>query len=323
MEFDLTLVKIIDTPEFQRLRFIKQQGAAYFVYPGASHNRFEHALGVAHLAGQFLKRLKEEHEPISDEDILCVQIAALCLDIGRAPFSDGVMLDQQNINPSAVIFQTLENNLHLNLNEADKTFIEEMITGEGPQTGRPEEKRFLYDILGNRTNGVGVAVGVKLFDYVARDCYNTGLEANFDHRRVIQLAKVIQVNEVNKICFSVKVLGNMFDLWHTIVALHSKVYQHRVTKNIKTMIPVDERAKTDNLLFARHENIMQEIHSHNLLYFDLPEVQGAVQGAVQVVVPPIHIRQMHFYDMNDHILTEDDVKEEIEALNQRNTVTLQ
>lgn len=45
MELDPLLVAIINTPEFNRLRYIKQLGGNYYVYPGASHNRFEHCIG--------------------------------------------------------------------------------------------------------------------------------------------------------------------------------------------------------------------------------------------------------------------------------------
>ncbi len=81
MEFDPLLVRIIHTPYFQRLKDIKQLGASYWIFPGASHNRFEHSLGTAHLAGMMIERLRDVHkdeEYVTDEDVLCVKIAALC-----------------------------------------------------------------------------------------------------------------------------------------------------------------------------------------------------------------------------------------------------
>uniref|UniRef100_A0A3P9DN11 Uncharacterized LOC112436673 n=1 Tax=Maylandia zebra TaxID=106582 RepID=A0A3P9DN11_9CICH len=70
IELHPLLVKIIDTPQFQRLRNIKQLGGIYFVYPGASHNRFEHSIGVAHLAGELAKALKvkqlEQIKPLEE-----------------------------------------------------------------------------------------------------------------------------------------------------------------------------------------------------------------------------------------------------------------
>jgi len=65
----------IDTPHFQRLRNLKQLGAAYYVFPGATHNRFEHCIGTAHLAGLVIERLRREQPElgIDDRDILCTK----------------------------------------------------------------------------------------------------------------------------------------------------------------------------------------------------------------------------------------------------------
>ncbi|WP_292460552.1 HD domain-containing protein [Methanothermococcus sp.] len=73
-------IAIIDTPEFQRLRNIKQTGLTCMVYPSANHTRFEHSIGTMHVAGEISKNLE-------DVDVGLIRIAALLHDIGHPPFS--------------------------------------------------------------------------------------------------------------------------------------------------------------------------------------------------------------------------------------------
>jgi len=83
------LLALIDTSDFQRLRNITQLGYVHLVYPGARHSRFEHSLGVYHLAKQFLVRLLNSDPPLEldDEDIRVFLAATLLHDIGHYPFS--------------------------------------------------------------------------------------------------------------------------------------------------------------------------------------------------------------------------------------------
>lgn len=82
-------LELIDTPAFQRLRYVRQLGLAFLVYPGASHSRFEHALGAYHLARQSLAILGERGDLKGvDESVTTeVRVAMLLHDIGHYPFS--------------------------------------------------------------------------------------------------------------------------------------------------------------------------------------------------------------------------------------------
>jgi HD superfamily phosphohydrolase len=85
---ELTL-ELVDTEVFQRLRYVRQLGWTYLVYPGATHSRFEHALGTHHLSRRTLALLCESSDSvsISEEEQAIVRSAALLHDVGHYPFS--------------------------------------------------------------------------------------------------------------------------------------------------------------------------------------------------------------------------------------------
>uniref|UniRef100_A0A3Q3GN73 HD domain-containing protein n=1 Tax=Labrus bergylta TaxID=56723 RepID=A0A3Q3GN73_9LABR len=263
IELHPLLIKIIDTPQFQRLRFIKQLGGVYFVYPGASHNRFEHSIGVGYLAGKLAEALRSRQTElkIDDRDVLCVQIAGLCHDLGHGPFShlyDGLFLpkalekkkEEMRKNGKFREMEKLEKlekwkirNLMRQYGltrEEDITFIKEMIAGplqesEGkkwPYKRRPEENSFLYEIVSNKKNGVDV----DKFDYLARDSSYLGIKNNFDFHRFLQFARVCEVDGRKTICTRDKEEDHMYDLFYTRHRLHKRACQHRVSQIIQEMI---------------------------------------------------------------------------------------
>lgn len=86
---DELAIQLVDTPVFQRLRYVRQLGLAYLVYPGATHSRFEHALGTYHLARHTLALLAESGAlaGMAEDEREIVRAAALLHDVGHYPFS--------------------------------------------------------------------------------------------------------------------------------------------------------------------------------------------------------------------------------------------
>uniref|UniRef100_A0A673KTD8 HD/PDEase domain-containing protein n=1 Tax=Sinocyclocheilus rhinocerous TaxID=307959 RepID=A0A673KTD8_9TELE len=256
MELHPLLVKIIDTPQFQRLRHIKQLGTKYLVYPGATHTRFEHSLGVAHLAGCLIKSLQEKQPElnITEQDSLCVRIAALCHDMGEEHKHACAYLLRKSLNKSFMkhekasvdMFHCMrkKNGLDkemkdygLNLDE-DITFIEELILKgqkdepvkmlfsilQWSMKGRTEDKSFLYEIVANKVNGIDV----DKWDYLARDCHYLGIPCGFDHQRLLKSARVCEVDKRKQICFRDKVADNVYGMFHTRYTLHRQALQHKI-----------------------------------------------------------------------------------------------
>ncbi|XP_055346358.1 deoxynucleoside triphosphate triphosphohydrolase SAMHD1-like isoform X2 [Paramacrobiotus metropolitanus] len=255
------LWKIIDTEAFQRLRYIRMLGPAYFVFPGGNHTRFEHCIGVAFLAGEFVTslRLRQPELKITKQDALAVMIAGMCHDLGHGPlshtfelFMDEVAGDRKwkHEEASLGMFRYL---LEINdlkpifkeygLYDIDIMFIEELIVGER-HVARPAEKAFLYEIVANKRNGIDV----DRWDYFLRDCHHTNVKMGFEnYQRFIRGCRAICFQGEWQICFRDKLVSNVKSIFHTRCELHRILYQQKTTRLIEQMV-IDALTAADSYL---------------------------------------------------------------------------
>ncbi|KAJ2717303.1 hypothetical protein H4R19_000055 [Coemansia spiralis] len=262
------MLQLIDTPQFQRLRYLKQLGTAYFVFPGGSHNRFEHCVGTAYLANKVVEGLarRQPELAISERDVRCVTLAGLCHDLGHGPFShvfDNHFIPQARPGTSwsheegseMMLRYTIDENA-IDIDEADERFIRQLIRGAtAPVDG---ERMFLFDIVANQRNGVDV----DKFDYVQRDCYNIGVRSSYDFSRLMLNSRVID----DEICYSHKEAFNLTEMFHSRYSLHKRVYGHHAAKAIEFMI-VDALLAADAALGiseaitdpARYQTLTDEV----------------------------------------------------------------
>uniref|UniRef100_A0A3B3WS15 HD domain-containing protein n=1 Tax=Poecilia mexicana TaxID=48701 RepID=A0A3B3WS15_9TELE len=276
---ELPPLLIIDTPQFQRLRNIKQLGEELCLPWSKPH---------PHCVSELRCLALRERQPelkITERDVLCVQIAGLCHDLGHGPFShlyDGMFIPQmqpdvkqkwKHETASVKMFDHMvkENKLDEEMKKDQEMLSKEPCLVElillllpalkWAFTGRGEDKSFLYDIVANKRNGIDV----DKWDYFARDCHYLGMKNSFDYRRLILSARVCEWKGRKEICFRDKELFNLYDMFYTRFSLHRRAYQHKTGNIIERMITEafvkankyikikGSRGQTFNLLTAKDD----------------------------------------------------------------------
>ncbi|MEY2830480.1 MAG: hypothetical protein RIQ33_2338 [Bacteroidota bacterium] len=168
--------EIIEHPFFQRLRNIKQLGLSNYVYPGANHTRFHHAMGAMHLMMEVIDVLRNKNIEISNEEAEAAIAAILLHDIGHGPFShcmEGVLL--QNIHHeevSLMMMQQLNMEWNGQLNLAIDIFTNKY------------SRKFLHQLVSSQLD-------VDRMDYLTRDSFYSGVaEGVISYDRIIKMLDV-------------------------------------------------------------------------------------------------------------------------------------
>ena len=221
--------KIIDTVEFQRLRNIKQLGCCYLVFPSAIHTRFEHSIGVYHLAKRFINNLNKDNEYFTDREIICITIAGLIHDIGHGPYShlfdEIIDKDKNHEYRSGKLLERMNKKYDLGFSVDEINFIIDVINPKDVSINKSE--RYKYQIISN-SNGIDV----DRFDYITRDIRMTGLNYGIEYNRIIDNSRIIDGN----ILFSNKVQTNIEDFFRIRFIMYREVYNHRTVRCLEYMM---------------------------------------------------------------------------------------
>ncbi|MBS0649492.1 MAG: HD domain-containing protein [Verrucomicrobia bacterium] len=237
---------LIDSLPFQRLRYIRQMGTSYLVYPGATHSRFEHSLGVMELASQIFDRILDKfHVPGLDSAYWrkIVRLAALCHDVGHLPFShvaEKALLGKgghekwtyQIIQSS--ILRPLWEKLQVKYSQPDLIqHITQIAIGEKKlqEMGHPllfsPWERVMCEII------TGDFFGADRIDYLLRDAKSTGVSYGlFDYHQLIETIHIIRQAEGN---FELGIEENGIESCEALLLarhfMHRRVYQYATVKS--------------------------------------------------------------------------------------------
>ena len=214
------LVSLIDTPEFQRLRRIRQLGLAYFAYQSAEHSRFTHSLGALHLATRSLDRLRPKYE-ITSEEYTAVRVAALLHDVGHGPYSHVVEsilgFHHEDFSIESVLSrQTSIGNILADYSTQLATDVASIIRGDF-------RRRALAQLISSQLD-------VDRMDYLLRDSLMTG--AKYGIYDLEWIIKSIEINEADDhLYISAPGIYAVEDYLQARYYMFRQVYFHRTLRS--------------------------------------------------------------------------------------------
>ncbi|MEI6348029.1 MAG: HD domain-containing protein [Bacteroidota bacterium] len=227
---------LIDTPQFQRLRGVRQLGPTIFVFPGANHTRFEHSLGVYSLALRYLEKLlsltdfKNKCEPL-EKSIKLIVLSTLLHDIGHYPYSHWIEeIDElpnklklpsheqraKQILEQKEIKDVIENSWQINISE-----ITDLICNNSED-----------ELINSFINSV---IDVDKLDYLIRDSVHCGINygKGIDVERLLDALYVN--NESNKLCVTEKGRSALLSILATRNIMYQEVYWHKTVRACEAM----------------------------------------------------------------------------------------
>ena len=265
-------LKIIDTPIFQRLRRIRQLSGAHLIYPGAQHTRFEHSLGVMHIASMAGHALNEKGI-VSSDNIQDLRFAGLLHDIGHGPFSHifEELLQKRKMSHEDIgrdiILKTQIGDL-ISANGFNKKFITELAFGDS-------KFQFMNEIISG-------ALSADIMDYLLRDGYFTGAEhAKIDHNRLTYSLDVYK----NKLALEKSALVNFETMMISRYQMFKAVYFHKTVRAgevmlLESMYLAEEELGLSSTSLNEYLKLTDEVILSKLL--NLPERNSKLRIAKKI-----------------------------------------
>jgi len=209
---------LISHPYFQRLRFIRQLGVSDFVYPGAVHTRFHHALGAMHLMGRALESLRKKGIDIADTELEATQVAILLHDIGHGPLSHSL---EETLLPgipheslSYLFMKALNKELNGALDLALKIFRNSY------------DRKFFHQLVSSQLD-------IDRLDYLKRDSFFTGvMEGTIGIDRIIAMLHVHD----DKLAVEEKGIFSIESFLQARRLMYWQVYLHKTVVSVERMV---------------------------------------------------------------------------------------